>query len=112
MIDDLNYIPAHITEFNNNPEKFIGKQPIKQTSDPLFNGIASPKTADYEGMTKVFLNPSKYGGDVNATCRKVVNAHGKTLNIWVANNSFGDGCGKSNCMTQDRKNIYRWKTCF
>lgn len=37
---------------------------------------------------------------VNATCRKVVTAGSKKLNIWVADASWGSGCSKAVCLDQ------------
>ena len=60
-----------------------------------------------EGDTHTFyLDATSSGDTTQATLKKVVSDiptefGNKTLNIWVSDNSFGAGCGKSKCMTQE-----------
>ena len=60
-----------------------------------------------EGDTHTFyLDTTSSGDTTQATLKKVVSDistvfGNKTLNIWVSDNSFGAGCSKSKCMTQE-----------
>ena len=61
---------------------------------------------DVDGDTKAFyLDAGNTGNKTAATAKKVVTVStafgNKTLNIWVSNDSFGSGCEKVTCVTQD-----------
>ena len=73
--------------------------------DPSTKRLASTydsivvKRADVIGDTDLFYTEIDQSDALAATCRKVVNADGKSLNIWVATNVWGN-CSKAHCVTQ------------
>lgn len=63
---------------------------------------------DFEGQSQVFYLDigTDQSTTTTATARKVISnvltSYGlKTLNVWVSDDSFGIGCSKSKCVTQD-----------
>ena len=94
---DFNQVPIEITEFNNKnipPKDLNGSSTVAPLSE---------EEEEQEGDTKLLY---AYNDEQNATLRKLVadidtNNGTRTLKIWVADNTFGDDCNKSKCLTQD-----------
>jgi len=101
--------PQHVQDFNAHAKTlFVNadmNKPQAKTIAPI------DRSEDVEGEEKSFCvdiiesngNCKQY---TDATARKVVTGvtthyGAKTLNIWVSDNSFGSGCPKSRCVTQD-----------
>jgi len=97
-----NIIPQEIREFNENPPKLIKKSDIDSSQNISPSSLVTV-IPDTVGDTKIFDDGQ--GHQVNATCKKVVTANNKTLNIWVADDSFGAGCEKIECVTQNMVDI-------
>ena len=63
--------------------------------------LAAAVTPITVGMQKTFyMDAESTANTVVATCQKVVDANGKTLNVWVADNTW-DSCSKKHCITQN-----------
>jgi hypothetical protein len=96
---DLDGVPDDIRIFNNEniPTQDITSANQKSVSEPL-----TEDSEESEGDQKLFYY---YGGETNATLKKIVTtdtAFGtKTLKIWVSDDTFGDDCEKSKCLDQD-----------
>ncbi|MEA1953402.1 MAG: hypothetical protein U9O24_03325 [Campylobacterota bacterium] len=95
------HAPQYIQDFNANIRTFLQKENLQ----PLVKGLPT-KREDISGDTDTFYL-DQYRDDATAvTVRKIVsrvttNYGEKTLNIWVSNDSFGVGCGKVKCVTQE-----------
>lgn len=60
---------------------------------------AAPLAVDTVGKKGSFYDA--WGSSIPATCRKVTAADGRTLNLWVADDSWaGGGCTRARCVTQ------------
>jgi len=94
--DFVNIIPKEIREFNENPPTLIKKSEVTLSQKAL-PAAQEPLFSDAVADTQTF---DAGGYEVNATCKKVVTANSKTLNIWVADDSFGVDCAKKKCVTQ------------
>ena len=98
------HAPEYVETFRKNIHKYMKKN----TQD-----TAQMKVIDTSVLKKdVVLNTQRfYLGETqssftDATARKVVSSvsttfGNKTLNVWVSNDSFGAGCGKKRCVTQE-----------
>jgi len=103
------HAPAYIQSFNQNTKKLF-KNSKKVRKEKLVNTNLKPNKKDILGQSNTFYIESDTSKSTMATSRKIVsniatdngNAHSKnkTLNIWVSNDSFGIGCGKTKCVTQ------------
>jgi hypothetical protein len=94
-----NIIPQKVRDFNENPPTLI-----KKKSSTYISAVSiAPVQSDVEGATQTFNDA--YGNQVDATCKKIVTANDTTLNIWVANDSFGEDCEKIECVTQSMIDI-------
>jgi len=100
-IPKIKHTPTHIAEFNYNSIDLLEPN-TKQ------NRVANVENRSNSvvGDTHTFYLDAD--GDVTtvATLKKVVSNIDtefgtKTLNIWVSNDSFGSGCSKAKCLTQD-----------
>ena len=94
------HAPAYITSFN----RGLHKRENNRKDKLLPTAIKYNK--DVAGDTKEFyLDEYNTNNKTAATAKKVVTvttAFGdKTLNIWVSDDSFGAGCEKVTCVTQD-----------
>lgn len=102
------HAPDYVQEFNSNSRNYFTK------TDPnmQFKVLELPKKdQDVVGEEKSFCvdidqNTGSCIQSTIATSKKVISnistIYGtKTLNVWVSNDSFGDGCSKSECVTQD-----------
>ena len=124
---DIHHAPAYITEFNRNSHKLLKKDSTGKRSKTL--ALASKRQKDTAGDTATFYPGENTDDPIQATVRKVVSdistKHGtKTLNVWVQDSSFGTGCAKTTCVTQemvdnladtflkagDNNDIYDWVT--
>jgi len=93
--------PEYVRQFNANIPTLLKKaeqHPLEKT--------LIVKREDSAGETDTFYLDSNGNDATEVTAKKIVsNIHtnfgDKTLNIWVSNNSFGEGCGKAKCVTQE-----------
>lgn len=110
----------HITKFNNNPWKY----PMIGLTKSQYGGYLDSKPEKYIVGNSESLN-DEYGNSQLSTVRKTVSAHGKTLNIWVADNCWeGSESDKILKVTQqmvdvlaskflavgDDNDVYEWVT--
>lgn len=96
------HAPSRISKFNRDASKLIKRYQNK--SSKVFQTIPERRN-DTVGNTKIFYLESDTSRHTTATARKIVSnistVHGsKTLNVWVSNDSFGAGCSKAKCVTQ------------
>ena len=100
------HAPDYIQEFNSNSRNYL----TKTDTNLQFKVLEVPdKNQDIVGEEKSFCVDIDSNDNciqwTPATSKKVISnitSHGiKTLNIWVSNNSFGVGCLKSKCVTQN-----------
>ena len=100
--------PSYVQAFNSDFShlKLKKSQPLekKLSEKPLIDKSLSIAT-DFVGDSDIFYMGETATEGVAATARKVVNnvvtAFGtKSLSIWVQNDSYGDACQKSKCVTQ------------
>ncbi len=98
------HAPAYIQKFNSKLQTFIQRN---ETNDYQEKQIAvTPKSNKSVGDSETFyMDESSNGATTRATLKKVVSNvptdfGNKTLNVWVSDDSFGTGCGKSRCVTQ------------
>lgn len=105
------HAPDYVQEFNNNSRNHF----ITADSSVQFKVLeVSDKNQDIVGQNKSFCTDiNQYTENcttwIPATSRKVVsnistNQGIKTLNVWVENDSFGIGCEKVRCVTQNMVN--------
>ena len=95
------HAPDYILKFNHDAIK-----KLKPNSGKRENIIQAPRKNLTEGTTHTFYLDAEGSVTTNATLRRVhsnINtAFGqKTLNVWVSNDSFGNGCAKATCVTQE-----------
>jgi len=97
------HAPEHIRKFNRDRSRLTKSLPVKRSKS-----LSSSPTKKYDavGNSKIFyLDEYSSGRNTTATAKKVVSvstAFGeKRLNIWVSDDSFGTGCPKAACVTQD-----------
>ncbi|WP_295420742.1 Ig-like domain-containing protein [Sulfurovum sp.] len=123
------HAPAYIQEFNSKIKTLLQKN--RYTPYQAKSITLAPKLNKNVGDSETFYmgENSDDGNTTTATLKKVVSnvatAFGnKTLNVWVSDDSFGSGCGKSRCVTQtmvdeladtflkagDDNDIYDWVT--
>ncbi len=106
-IPQILHAPDYVQEFNTNSRNhFINADPSVQ-----FKVLGVPdKNQDIVGQEKSFcvdINQDDICTQyTTATSKKVIsnistNQGVKTLNVWVSNDSFGIGCSKAECVTQD-----------
>jgi hypothetical protein len=109
-----------VTEFNNNPPSFGPRTGTSSRS--LYTGGAGEALYDTEGVGGgLYVYDS--GTPVSGTCRKVVPANGKTLNIWVedawwtdlsndllgkVNNTMVNALANKFLKAGDNNDIYEW----
>lgn len=116
-----------VSLFNSDPELYGGVSYEIASSAPsrALAGTASAPLLDSIGETSSFFLNLDGSQSIAATCREVLTADGKTLNIWVANDSWqGLGCTKAHCVDQSmvdalgdkflsagsNNDIYEWVT--
>jgi hypothetical protein len=99
------HTPAHIQAFNSNIKTLLQKS---SNSDYQAKSIAvASKSNKSVGDSETFyMDAESTGATTTATLKKVVSnisteLGSKTLNVWVENDSFGNGCKKVKCVTQD-----------
>ncbi len=101
---NIRYAPKYVQEFNSNIIELLKKENNQKSSKKI---IVTKKSNKSEGDSKTFyLDKSSSGSKTDATLKKVVSNVStefgdKTLNIWVSDDAFGDGCSKKKCVTQD-----------
>lgn len=108
-----------ITEFNNSAHKELKRGVI----NPQYKQQLEMKAQNLEvGWSEVLYD--ELGNGVNSTVRKVIEANGKNLYVWVADNCWGSESSKSYHVTQsmldefapkflapgDDNDIYEWVT--
>ena len=97
------HAPQYVQDFSSKLGTLLSKA---ETSQPQAKTIAlEERREDVEGQSKTFYLDADGTQTTAATARKVIsnittNLGSKTLNIWVSDDSFGSGCGKSRCVTQ------------
>ncbi|MBT5826497.1 MAG: DUF4214 domain-containing protein [Gammaproteobacteria bacterium] len=98
------HAPQHVQDFNADVKTLFVKT---DTNLPQRKTIAvAEKNQDAVGNITTFYLDDTGSDTTMATARKVVsnvttNYGLKTLNVWVSDDSFGSGCTKSRCVTQD-----------
>ena len=97
------HAPEHITRFNRDRSKL---QKTTHTKKSKLLAAEVKHYKDVAGDTKVFYTTADKSSQTSATVRKVVSDvstifGNKTLNIWVSDDSFGSGCTKTKCVTQE-----------
>jgi len=100
--------PQDIALFNSDPwyygdlEKPAPLSFAKGRSLPAY--ALEPVQRDQEGWSETFYDSDNRA--VAATCRKVVSDGNRTLNIWVADDSWsGAGCDRANCVEQSQVEV-------
>ncbi|MCW8822199.1 MAG: hypothetical protein OQK45_08205 [Sulfurovum sp.] len=107
-IPKILHAPDYVQEFNSNSRNIF----VKTDKNLQLKVLEIPdKNQDILGEVKSFCvdinqNTGNCIQSTTATSKKVVssivtNQGVKTLNVWVSNNSFGVGCSKTRCITQD-----------
>ncbi len=100
--------PQYVKDFSSKITTLLSKVTADQPQAKTI--IVPERNEDMAGTQNTFcVNINNNGSCTsysNATARKVIpnvdtNFGSKTLNIWVSDNSFGTGCGKLRCVTQD-----------
>ncbi|MBU0480648.1 MAG: hypothetical protein KKG47_06085 [Proteobacteria bacterium] len=96
-----------ISLFNSNPQLYSREVVQPAPSFSLLSALPEPMrlVSDTEGDTTTFYPENNTATTTVATCRKVVTANGKTLNIWVADNSWDAGCSRTKCIDQAKIDI-------
>ena len=93
------HAPSSITNFGRDRSilrKRAGTKRGKQLS------TVTKYNKDVFGDKKDFyLDSDNTSNKTAATAKKMVTAGGKTLNVWVSDDSFGSGCEKETCVTQE-----------
>lgn len=106
LVPKVLHAPDYIQEFNSNSRNYLSKT----DTNLQFKVLEVPdKNQDIVGEEKSFCVDIDSNNNciqwTPATSKKVISnitSHGiKTLNIWVSNNSFGVGCLKNKCVTQN-----------
>ncbi len=95
--------PSHIREFNARIKTPLQKQEILK---PQAKSVNTARRDDVAGSNQTFYLEIDTSQTTAATARKIVASvstpfGNKTLNIWVSDDSYGAGCGKSRCVTQE-----------
>jgi len=100
--------PKYVQEFNKNLKTLLQKKRGIEYQAKTLNVTKRAKDVANSSTASFCVNINKDGNCIDydvATARSVVAVStefgDKTLNVWVADNSFGSGCGKSKCVTQD-----------
>jgi hypothetical protein len=101
------HAPGYVQEFNSNARNLL----TKTDTNLQFKVLEVPeKNQDIVGEEKSFCVDIDQNNNciqsTTATSKKVISnistIYGeKTLNVWVSNDSFGIGCSKAECVTQD-----------
>lgn len=96
--------PQYVQDFSSKIKTLLSKTEVSQSQAKIITVPESMKDAVDD--TQEFYLGEDTSHFTKATARKVVSDIGtalgnKTLNIWVSDDSFGLGCGKSKCVTQD-----------
>jgi len=100
------HAPAYIQKFNSKIKTLLHKNSNNGYKPKNIAVTSAEKSNKSVGDSETFyLDAESTGSTTLATLKKVVSnvstAFGnKTLNVWVSNDSFGLGCGKSKCVTQ------------
>lgn len=97
----IKYAPKYITDFNKNSRKYLIK-----SSNRNFNIVETTKSASVVGDSHIFYLSKDTSSSTVATLKSVVSnistdTGTRTLNVWVSDDSFGSGCAKATCVTQD-----------
>jgi len=93
--------PEYVRQFNANIPTLLKKA----EQAPLAKNLIV-KREDRAGETDTFYLDLYADKSTEVTAKKIVsnvstNFGNKTLNIWVSDDSFGEGCGKAKCVTQE-----------
>ncbi len=93
--------PQYVRDFNVNIQTLLKKANLQPLEKTLI-----VKRDDVVNQTDTFYLDLDARQSTEVTARKVVsnistNFGDKTLNIWVSNDSFGEGCAKAKCVTQE-----------
>lgn len=93
-----------VSLFNSTPRTYGAPFIHENTASRALAGVSPvpQPLLDVVGDTASFRLNLSGSSLSSATCRKVVTAQGKTLNIWVANNAWSGppGCTRANCVSQ------------
>ena len=97
----IKYPPKYITDFNTN-----AKDSFTKNNHGDSNIVVTPKTASAVGDSHTFYLSADTSVSTEATLKSIVSnvstdTGTRTLNVWVSNDSFGSGCAKATCVTQD-----------
>ena len=99
--------PKYVQEFNKNLKTLLQKKRGIEYQAKTLNVTKRAKDVANSTTASFCVNINKDGNCIDydvATARSVVSVStefgDKTLNIWVSDDSFGSGCGKSKCVTQ------------
>ena len=96
------HAPHAVELFRKQIKTFLDKKQINTAK--IDNKYSQRSKKDVEGTEKIFYFDENAQQSTVATVRKSVSASTifgvKTLNIWVANDSFGVGCPKVKCINQ------------
>jgi len=98
------HAPAYIQAFSKNVKKLSKNSKYTQASKKVISNLEPSR--DEAGDTQTFYIEQDTSKSTQATAKKIVSnidtAFGtKTLNIWVSTDSFGVGCQKNKCVTQE-----------
>ncbi len=96
--------PGYVKDFSSQVGALLSQ--AKEHQQQAKTIAVSQRMGDKEGESKIFYLDAERTQPTTATARKVIsnvttNLGSKTLNIWVSNDSFGSGCKKSKCVTQE-----------
>ncbi len=92
--------PRYVQDFNAQIDTLLSKAEENQFQAKM---IAVPERMEdvADTSTGIFYRSSDTTDPTAATARKVISDGVKTLNIWVSDDSYGVGCAKAKCVTQD-----------
>ena len=100
---DFLHHPSYVDEFNAQVPLLLEEAKNNKQEKAI---EIQPRREDRVGESQTFYLNQYYTQSTSATARKIVSnvatAMGtKTLNIWVSDDSFGSGCAKAKCVTQE-----------
>jgi len=103
LISEIVHAPKNVELFNKNIKSYLyDTEYLKIKSDKILKNI-EPRKKEL-GSEKIFYLDKNGNSSTLATVRKIVQASTvfgpKILNIWVSNDSYGEGCTKVKCVTQ------------
>jgi hypothetical protein len=100
------HAPEHIREFSKNIKKLLKKSKLSKNEKRISINNTTAQKKDVIGSLQIFYTSYDTSSTTRATLRKVTDMIStsfgeKRVNIWVSDDSFGVGCKKARCVTQE-----------